>query len=210
MRLYPDLPRRRTATLAGDLVTLALLALFAVVGLEVHDRVNDLSAVGRGVQGAGRSVQASLDAAADAVQGAPLVGGQIGDALREAGRGPAGEAVALGRESERNASSLADLLGLVFFLLPALLLLSRYLPARITQIRDLTAAERVLRGIDDPARTRLLAERAAYGLPYGTLLRHTRDPLGDLAAGRLEPLLAAAREDAGLAPQRRAQRAPSA
>ena len=37
-------------------------------------------------------------------------------------------------------------------------------------------------------------------LPYATLLRHTHDPLGDLGAGRLEPLVAAAREDAGLRP----------
>ncbi len=140
MRLYPDLPRRRAATLATDLVTLALLVFFGAVGLEVHDRVDDLSTVGRGIQGAGRSVQGSLDAAADAVQGAPLVGGQLGDALREAGRGPASEAVALGRESERNASSLADLLGLVFFAVPALLLVSRYLPGRLAQVRDLTAA----------------------------------------------------------------------
>ena len=206
MRLYPDLPRRRTATLATDVVTLALLVLFGVIGLEVHDRVDELSTVGQGIQGAGRSVQSSLDAAADAVQGAPLVGGQLGDALREAGRGPADEAIALGRESERNAASLADLLGLAFFLVPALLLLSRWLPSRVAQVRDLTAAERVLRGVDDPERTRLLAERAAYGLPYGTLLRHTGDPLGDLAAGRLEPLLAAAREDAGLSPAPR--RAP--
>ncbi len=200
MRLYPDLPRRRTATLATDLVTLALLVLFLIVALEVRDRVDDLATLGRGIQDAGRSVQTSLDAAADAVQGAPIVGAQLGDALRQAGGGSAGEAIELGRESERNANALADLLGLAFFAIPALLLLSRYLPARLAQIRDLTSAERVLRGVEDPERTRLLAERAAFGLPYGVLLRHTRDPLGDLAAGRLEPLLDAAREDAGLAP----------
>ena len=40
--------------------------------------------------------------------------------------------------------------------------------------------------------------RAVFALPYATLLEHTQDPLGDLAAGRLEPLLAAIAADAGL------------
>ena len=200
MRLYPDLPARRLATLVADVATVALLVLFGWVGLEVHDRVADLATVGQGIQDAGRSVQGSLVAAADAVEAAPLVGGELADALRRGGAGPAGRAVRLGLESERNANRLADLLGLAFFAIPALLLLSRFLPGRIVQVRDLTAAERVLRRPEDPERRRLLAQRAAFGLPYGTLLRHTRDPLGDLAAGRLEPLLAAAREDAGLAP----------
>jgi hypothetical protein len=45
--------------------------------------------------------------------------------------------------------------------------------------------------------------RAAFALPYGRLLEYTRDPLGDLAAGRYDALVAAALDEAGLrAPQR--------
>jgi hypothetical protein len=70
-------------------------------------------------------------------------------------------------------------------------------PPRIRQIRQLTAAARVLR---EPAgeRRRLLAMRAAFALPYGQLLRYTSDPIGDLAEERYEALLAAVLEDAGL------------
>jgi hypothetical protein len=39
-------------------------------------------------------------------------------------------------------------------------------------------------------------------LPYGQLLVYKRDPLGDLAAERYGPLVAAALEDAGLLLQR--------
>ncbi|HEX8101693.1 MAG TPA: hypothetical protein VF533_03705, partial [Solirubrobacteraceae bacterium] len=65
-----------------------------------------------------------------------------------------------------------------------------------------TAGARLLGGgpLDDERR-RLIAQRAAFGLPYGALLRHTPDPLGDLQAGRYEGLVAAELEHAGLAPR---------
>jgi hypothetical protein len=58
----------------------------------------------------------------------------------------------------------------------------------------------VLVGTSDPERRRLLAMRAAFGLSYGALLAYTRDPLGDLADGRYDPLVAAALDDAGIRP----------
>jgi hypothetical protein len=198
MRLYPDLPRRRASTLAGDLLVLALLALFAWLGLSVHDSVDDLATLGQGVQSAGRSVEGTFDRAAEAVEGVPLVGGQVGDALRGAGRATGGEAARLGTEGEDAALDAATRLGWVTFLVPAILLVTRWLPARVGLVRQLTAAHRALREPLGPERRLLLAQRAAFGLPYATLARHTRDPFGDLAAGRLDPLVAAAREDAGL------------
>ena len=44
----------------------------------------------------------------------------------------------------------------------------------------MSTAQRTLRGAPE----HILAARAAYSLPYGTLTRYTRDPFGDLAAGR--------------------------
>jgi hypothetical protein len=43
--------------------------------------------------------------------------------------------------------------------------------------------------------------RAAFGLPYGELLRFTKDPLGDLEAGRYDALVAAELEQVGLQPR---------
>ena len=40
--------------------------------------------------------------------------------------------------------------------------------------------------------------RAAFSLPFSQLLRYTKDPMGDLASGRYEALLAAVLDDAGL------------
>ena len=194
MRLYPDVPARRTRTIAGDAAVVALVILFAWLGFKVHDNVAELAGLGRGVRDAGAAVEGGFRSAGDAVGGAPVVGGQLRDALQGAGSGTGGEAIDAGRAGERSALRLANLLGWLTFLLPTLLLLSRVLPPRVAQARRLTAAQRVLLGGDE----RLLAMRAAFGLPYSTLLRHTRDPLGDLQAGRHDALVAAVLDDAGL------------
>jgi hypothetical protein len=204
---------RRRAEDAGVVV---LLLLFAFLGTRVHAAVADLAGLGRGLQDAGGAVSATardatgavdrgFGAAAGAVQDVPLVGGQVAGALRDAGRtatvpvrrqadAEARRLIAAGREGERRARRTATLLGWLTFLIPALLLLSRYLPPRVAGIRRRRAAQRLL----ELAPEAELARRAAYGLPYGILLRHTADPLGDLAAGRHAGLIAALAEDAGV------------
>jgi hypothetical protein len=198
MRLYPDIPTRRSATVLRDAAVLTLLIVFAWLGLAVHDAVDRLAVLGEGVQATGESVQGGFDAAADAVDDAPVVGGPLADAFEGAGEETGGEVADLGERGESGVHSLANLLGLIFFGLPAALVLIWYLPPRLGQARRLTAADRVLRGQDDPERRRLVAMRAAFALPYGELLRHTKDPLGDLAAERYDPLVEAALEAEGL------------
>jgi len=229
MRLYPSLPRRRNATIAGDLAVLALIAVFAVLGKLVHDSVADLQSLGTGVRDAGTTIQSSTSQAAGAVRGGlgtaagaienvPLVGGQVAGGLRDGaaqatgglereGRRAGGEIAEAGRRGQERARDAARVLGWSTFLVPFILLLLRVVPPRVRQVRSLTAAQRVLRGgAADPERERALAERAAFGLPYGLLLRYTSDPIGDLVAGHHAPLLAALAEDAGLAPPDRGVR----
>ncbi|MEI6230619.1 MAG: hypothetical protein WCP81_07795, partial [Actinomycetes bacterium] len=75
------------------------------------------------------------------------------------------------------------------------------LPRRIRGIREMTAANTMANlDLDDPERRRLIAMRAAFGLPFRELLPYTNDPFGDLAAGRYDALVAAALADAGLMP----------
>jgi hypothetical protein len=168
MRLYPDIPARRARTMLRDALVLVLLALFAWLGLRVHGAVDRLAVLGEGVRRAGAAV--------------PLVGDPVED---------------LGRRGEEGVHDLARLLGLVMFGLPAALLLVRYVPRRVDQVRRLTAADRVLRGGD----ARLVAMRAAFSLPYGRLLAYTQDPLGDLAHERYEALVTAAFDEVGLRPR---------
>jgi hypothetical protein len=169
MRLYPDIPARRLRTFVRDALVLILLLCFALIGLWVHDLVDNLAVLGEGIRKAGSAV--------------PVVGDPVED---------------LGRRGENDVHHLANVLGSLFFALPTLALFVWYWPRRMDQVRTLTAASRVLEG----ANARLVAMRAAFSLPYGQLLVYTRDPLGDLAAERYEPLVAAALEDAGLLLQR--------
>lgn len=198
MRFYPALPTQRVRTVLGELAVLLLLFLFAWLGLKVHDAVDQLAVLGAGVEDAGTEIRGGFDTAADAVDGAPIVGDDLADGLRDAGRASGGELAERGQEGRESVHRLANLLGFVTFLIPAILVLSRTLPGRISHIRGLTAARRVLGGPLDPDRRRLLAMRAAFSLPYGELVRYTRDPFGDLAAGRYDALVAAALEEAGL------------
>ena len=185
--------------MARDLAVVLALVLFALIALKVHDAVDNLAVLGEGVESAGNAVDGGFESAADAVDGTPIIGDTLGDALRGAGEGSGGEVADLGRGGAGAAHDLANLLGALFFALPAALLLLWTLPPRIRQIRRLNAAARAV-GELTPERRRLLAMRAAFGLPYGELLRFTKDPLGDLEAGRYDALVEAELEQAGLRP----------
>jgi len=198
MRIYPDIPIRRANAVAHDAATLATLVLLALLGLWVYHAVDQLTILGRGVHDAGTAVQDGFSSAADKVDGVPLVGGSIAGGLRDAGSATGGNVADAGTRGEQRVHRLALLLGGIVFLLPAALLLSRVLPSRLQQIRVLTNAEQVLATGGDDERRRLVAMRAAFALPYATLLEHTRDPIGDLAAGRYDALVDAIAEDAGL------------
>jgi hypothetical protein len=198
MRIYPEVPSRRANVFFRDALVVALLVLFAWIGIAVHDAVDKLAVLGHGVAVAGTSVEDGFDSAGDAVDNVPLVGGPLGGALRDAGEGTGGNVADLGHSGENAVHRLALILGLVIFGVPALILLLAWLPGRLALARRLTEAERVLRPDSTPERRRLLAMRAAFSLPYGQLLAYTRDPLGDLAEERYDALVAAALEDAGL------------
>jgi len=202
VRFYPDIPAPRTTAILGDLLVLVLLVLLAWLGLRVHDAVAELASVPRGVSDTGGAIQRAFESAGDAVGEVPVVGEPLAGALTDAGEGAGGEIAEAGRKGEEDVNNLANLLGALIFLLPAVAVLSRYLPDRIADVRRLTAAARAIGPRLTPERERTLAMRAAYGLPYEQLVRYTRDPLADLESGRYDRLVAAALDDAGLRPSR--------
>src|SRR3954453_14664221 len=172
MRLYPDVPRRRFATISYDVLLVVLLAALALIGLKVHDAVDQLAVLGEGVRKAGGAVPFGI-------------GSPVED---------------LGQAGEDGVHHPANLLALITFGIPAVVVLWHFLPRRLDQVRRLRVASRALTGAPE----RELAMRAAFSLPYERLLLFTDDQLGDLAVGRYEPLVASVLDDAGLKRERSA------
>jgi Flp pilus assembly pilin Flp len=200
VRYYPELPAQRSRAILADVVVVALVAFFAWLGVTVNDTFDDLASLGRGVQEAGNSVQGGFEEAGGVVADVPIVGGALDDAFSEVGAQTGGNTAELGERGESAVEDTARLLGWVTFALPTLVVLLWAVPRRVVRVRRLTAAGRVLGDARRAERRQLLAMRAAFGLPYETLLSHTPDPVGALADGDYEPLLAALFEDAGLRP----------
>src|ERR687887_1239226 len=140
MRFYPDIPHRFANRVVADFLVVAALVVLALLGLKVRDTVNKLTVVPQGVSETGSAVQSGFHDAADAVDGVPVIGGDLSDALDSAGEGSGGRVEELGDEGVDRTHRLADLLGLLVFGLPAVPPLSRDLPRRGEQVRQLTAA----------------------------------------------------------------------
>jgi len=205
--LYPDLPDQRRAQIGRDLAAVLLVVFFCWCGVQLHDAVSSLSVLGEGVASAGTAVEGGFTSVGDAVGGIPVVGDDLADALDGVGAGTGGNLAELGQTGVDAVERTALLAGLTAALLPIAVLLVAVLPRRLRGIREMTAA-RSMTGLslDDPEHRRLLAMRAAFGLPFRELLPHTRDPFGDLAAGRYDALVTAALADVGLSPRGSAAR----
>lgn len=175
MHVYPNLPGARQRTILRDAMAACCLLLFAWIAIKVHGEVADLKQLGSGIVQAGSSVQHAFRSAAGAVAGVPIIGSELSHGLKTAGVSTAGAAVTAGHQGESDVARVATTIGWLTFLLPSGLLLGRYLPGRVRQIRRMTAAERVLRPSADESHQRLIAQRAAFSLPYQQLLRHTSD-----------------------------------
>jgi hypothetical protein len=132
------------------------------------------------------------------VGGLPLVGGQIGDfAHRIESIGV--EVEASGQDSRSGIRRTAVVAGLGAGLLPAVLVLLLYLPARLRWRRYVGAIAAALPGAaGDPAFDQYLARRAIDALPWDTLRAITPDPWGDVGRGECRALADAELERAGL------------
>lgn len=188
---YPDLPFQRARDIAVDALVILLLWICWMAGTAVHDAVAELDSLGRGVQDAGRQVQDGFERAGDKVDGAPIVGDRLGDALDDAGADTSRPVVRAGTKGREAVAKLANVLGWTVGGVPALLILYAFVPGRVRRVRSILAARRVFAMGHEPERQRLLAMRAAFNLPFGDLLAHSKDPIGDLQRDNLAPLLAA-------------------
>ena len=174
MKLYADLPGRRTLQMLCDVGVLAWTAVWAWVGRLVHDTTMTLAAPGRQLQGAGSGFRDQMGQAGAAVRDVPLVGDRLSEPFERAG-GAGTTIEQAGTDLVSAVTTLANLLGWVTALVPILLVALVWAVARGRFVRRATAAQRF---IDGAADLDLFALRALATQPMRRLARVSPDPTG--------------------------------
>jgi hypothetical protein len=160
-----------------DAVVAVWIVVWVVLGVVVwHDigaqaqLATDVIKVGTAVRDTGQAL--------GVVGGLPLVGGQIGrfaDRIENMGA----EVQTSGQSSRDAVHRTAAAAGIAIGVLPAVLILSLYLPARMRWRRDVRAvAAELSRSSADPAFEQYLARRAVAALSWDELRGVAPDPWG--------------------------------
>lgn len=167
-------PRSRSVL---DVAIVLWTALWIAFGILTAHEVGSLADLGNAAGRLGRAVTN----VGEAVNGIPLIGGQVGGPVVQAGH----QAQVTAAAARDGAHRLGLLLGLAIAAVPTLPLLLLYVPARLADererraIREAMAASGGAGAVDE-----LLAHRALTRVPYAELQRISPDPVGDLRAGR--------------------------
>ncbi|HET8757539.1 MAG TPA: hypothetical protein VFM58_16085 [Solirubrobacteraceae bacterium] len=198
--------RSRSLSPPAQLALDAALALWTIawvwMGFAVAHEVRGIADLSDTVGSVGRAVTT----VGGALRDLPLVGDQLAapaDELDRAGR----DAVSSAVSARSSARRVGTLLGVSIALIPTLPLIAIYVPGRIAATRERRSLRRAVASGRSPALDELLARRALVHLPYHRLRRLSRDPLGDLRAGRHAALADAELEWHGIGrPRRRGAR----
>ena len=174
MVFYAAAPLHRARQVAADV--LVLVSVYAAIraGQAVHTAVLRLAEPGRQLESAGRDIGTSLHDAAAQVGGLPLVGDGVRVPLDRAASATAA-LVRAGHQQQVAVGQLAVLLGVLIAVIPVLLVLPLWLPARVRFARRAGAAQRF---IDADADLDLFALRAIASQPMHLLARISDDPAG--------------------------------
>lgn len=183
MKLYADMPARRTAQVVGDVFVLCWVGLCVWAGRAVGQAVGALRGPADGLTSAGDSFRDNMTGAAKQVGGLPLVG----DTLRgpfDSLSGTGQELADVGTSLGTTVDTLARVTGLLVAIAPIVLVLLAWLLVRLRFVRRATAARRLAYS---PGALELLALRALARQPLRRLARLGDDPAGRFRDG--DPVL---------------------
>jgi hypothetical protein len=201
---WSETPGRRRREVAADIATWAWIALWSVISFRIHETIAGFAEAGRALERGGAAIQGAGGQIGSSLEGLPVVGQGVGDVARRAFAGAGQPFVFVGAEFVDLITLIARVLALLVLAVAVLPWLSRYLPWRAARLAQLRSATTAIRGRPDGTATesveRLLASRALHRLSWEELLVHSRDPLGDFAAGRFAGLARAELESGGLRP----------
>jgi hypothetical protein len=174
MKLYADLPARRTRQLVADILVLLWVALWVWLGRQVHNVVLTLQTPANQLTQAGQSVEGALNGAGEQAGQLPLVGDGLEQWLDKAAG--AGTTISdAGTAMADTVAKLALVLGLITALVPIVSVAWVWLWVRISFVREASSAQRFIDARED---LDLFALRAMATQPMKALAAVSDDPAG--------------------------------
>lgn len=184
MKLYGETRFFRFRQIAIDVGVLLWIVLWVRIGIFMTRLVGRLAEPGRTIEDAGKSFSSTMAEIGERISDLPVLGATLqspfdaaseaGVSLQEAGQG-----------QQDLVHRIAFWLGFLLAAIPIVLVLLRYVPARMSWIREATAAHRLR---IDSADLQLFALRAITNRPLHELRRACKDPAASFAQGDYEPL----------------------
>ena len=174
MKLYSDLPGRRTVQVLCDVGIVLWVYLWVRIAQRVHEAALTLAEPGRQLQSAGSGFRSRMTQAGDSVDGLPLLDGRVAEPFRQAA-GVGAEFESAGRDLVAAVERFALVLAVTTAVAPILLVLGVWLVQRVRFVRQATAAQRF---VDADPDLDLFALRAMANQPMHRLARISPDPAG--------------------------------
>jgi hypothetical protein len=174
VKLYSDIPARRTRQAIGDgwLVLWSLLWIWVAVRL--HELIMNLAAPGLAIADGATDLSGSITSAGESISSVPLVGETLSTPF--AGMSDAAMSIAdAGQATADAVALLARFLSIALAVLAIASFAVIWVPIRIGFVRRATAAQRFVDANED---LDLFALRAMARQPLHVLARITDDPAG--------------------------------
>ncbi|MGG5257048.1 hypothetical protein [Phycicoccus avicenniae] len=188
MKLYSDLPARRTVQVVADLAMVGWVYLWVRVAQWVHEATLQLAAPGRQLESAGTGFTGRMTDAGNSVDDLPLLADRIATPFRSAA-GVGEDFASAGRDLVTAVERLATVLSVATVVAPVVIVLGTWFVLRLRFARRATAAQRFVDGAPD---LDLFALRAMANQPMTRLARISDDPAGAWRRGDPEVVRALA------------------
>jgi hypothetical protein len=174
MKIYSDLPARRSRQVTADACVLLWVVLWVWVGTRVHDATLALAAPGHRLEDAGTGFTSVMNGAGDSVDNLPLLDDRVAGPFRSAA-GAGVDIAGAGRDLVTAVERMALLLGLTTAAFPILIVALFWLWLRVRFVRRATAAQQF---VDAEPDLDLFALRAMATQPFPRLAAVHADPAG--------------------------------
>ncbi|MFC3998844.1 hypothetical protein ACFOVU_23160 [Nocardiopsis sediminis] len=175
MKFYADRPLRFASQIAADVSAVVWTAGWVWAGVALYDLIGALARPGELMSDAGAGLSSNMADAAEQAREIPFAGDALAVPLDSVGG--AGDSLSeAGDTFGAGIMELAFTLSLLTAVLPVVVVLAVWLPARAAFVRRATDAVR-LRAMPASAGARLLALRALATAPAGRLTALHADPV---------------------------------